>query len=84
MPTDVRCTVSDCQFWANGNYCAANSILITHGQPHTRGEGSAGPPADKFGQDSPNMASTPIENIEDSYCYTFIKKGGGPQTSTRM
>ncbi len=34
MATEVKCTISDCQFWAHGNYCAASAILITHGKPH--------------------------------------------------
>lgn len=30
MPNDVRCTVSDCKFWDEGNLCAAEFIWVTH------------------------------------------------------
>lgn len=71
MATEVKCTVSNCQFWARGNYCAASAILITHGQPKMRDSNA---PASKLGDDSPQIVSTPISSIEDSYCYTFIGK----------
>lgn len=72
MATEVKCTVSNCQFWARGNYCAASAILITHGKPRMK---DTGEPAGKLGADSPRIESTPIKNIEDSYCYTFLSKG---------
>ena len=28
MPEGVKCSVSNCYFWAQGNKCDANSILI--------------------------------------------------------
>ena len=72
MATEVKCTVSDCQFWARGNYCGASSILVTAGRPHLLE--SDGGDVDKFGQDAPKIEPTPIRDIEDSYCYTFIQK----------
>lgn len=29
MPENVRCTVSNCTYWDEGNRCIAESILIT-------------------------------------------------------
>lgn len=72
MATEVRCTVSDCQYWARGNYCASSSILITHGQPKVKGTQE---PAHRRGWESPELEGTPIQDIRDSYCRTFIKKG---------
>ena len=71
MATVVHCTVNDCQFWGEGNYCMANAILVTSGTPRIRGRGE---PPDKFGDNSPQIGETPIQDIGDSYCYTFIKK----------
>lgn len=28
MPDDVKCSVSNCEYWAQGNRCAAEAILI--------------------------------------------------------
>ncbi|ACV64097.1 protein of unknown function DUF1540 [Desulfofarcimen acetoxidans DSM 771] len=29
MNQNIRCTVADCHYWASGNMCAANQILVT-------------------------------------------------------
>lgn len=74
MSTDneVRCSVSNCQYWARGNYCGSSSILITHGHPRVKGTEK---PADWRGRDSAQVEPTPITDIKASYCRTFIKKG---------
>jgi hypothetical protein len=29
MQVDVKCSVSNCEYWAQGNDCVASSILVT-------------------------------------------------------
>ena len=72
MANDVKCTVSNCVFWSEGNHCVAPAILITSGEPTT----DLGQPASKYGEESPRIEETPIEQIEQSYCYTFTSKTG--------
>lgn len=72
VATEVRCTISDCQYWARGNFCASSSILITHGEPVLK---RVGKPAHRRGWSSPQIVETPIRDIRDSYCRTFIRKG---------
>jgi hypothetical protein len=61
MP-EVRCTVSNCEYWAQQNYCSADVIQVT-----------AGPPAgkDKHGRGAERYAPSPVQLAEDSYCWTF-------------
>jgi hypothetical protein len=61
MP-EVRCTVSNCEFWYEGNVCDAPRILIT-----------AGPAAakDKVGEGMDRLPRTPVEVAQDCYCWTF-------------
>ncbi|MGQ9675079.1 MAG: DUF1540 domain-containing protein [Chloroflexota bacterium] len=70
MANVVHCTVSNCGYWIEGNYCASSAILVTSGIPTRRGTGQ---PADKFGNNSPQLGETPIQDTEDSYCYTFVR-----------
>jgi hypothetical protein len=71
MSTEVRCTISDCEYWADNNYCASSGILITHGSPY---EKTSHKPAHRQGTDAYELAETPIHRIADSYCRTFTQK----------
>ncbi len=63
--TEVKCTVSNCQFWSEQNVCQARQILIAAGRP----EGM-----DKFGQNAQRLRQTPAAISEDTYCWTFISR----------
>ena len=60
----VRCTVANCKYWDDGNYCTADQILITAPM-------SALPAADKHGMGAEQLKATPIREGEESLCYTF-------------
>ncbi len=60
----VRCTVNNCEYWAQNNFCTADQILIT-------APASPLPAADKHGTGAESLRTTPIKTPEDSLCYTF-------------
>ncbi len=59
----VRCTVSNCEYWAESNRCQAGQILVTHASPMLD--------ADKHGRDADELAETPADDTEETCCYTF-------------
>lgn len=70
MPqVQVRCTVDNCYFWANDNFCDADSILITSAQA-----------AAKFSAAAENQTTealvsrigeTPAQDSRETACHTF-------------
>lgn len=64
MP-EVKCTVSNCQFWTNENRCEAKQILITAGPTDSK---------DRFGQGAEQMRVTPVRMAQDSFCWSFISR----------
>jgi hypothetical protein len=63
MP-DVNCTVDNCQYWANGNLCSAQQIVVQN---------------DAQGGFDPNaklksLTPTPADSIDDTCCQTFKLK----------
>ena len=69
MPQDVRCSVNNCHYWAQGNYCEASSIMVTadqvgHQQPDT------------FDAPQASMAApSPVDSCMATCCKTFVMKG---------
>jgi hypothetical protein len=61
MP-EVKCTVSNCEYWAHQNVCTAEQILISAGPTSAK---------DKHGRDAERLSRTPVQVAEDSYCWTF-------------
>ena len=59
----VRCTVSNCEYWGDGNRCGAGQILITHSSPMIS--------ADKHGMEAERLNQTPARDVEETCCYTF-------------
>lgn len=64
----VRCTVNNCKYWGQDNYCTADQILIT-------APASPLPKAEKHGIGAEKLPETPVKKVEDSLCYTFEEKG---------
>ncbi len=52
----VRCTVSNCEYWADNNRCQAGQILVTHASPMLD--------ADKHGRDADDLQETPADDNE--------------------
>ncbi len=66
MP-DIRCTVSNCEYWRENNWCGARQILVTSGKPNVENH---------HGEGAEHTAQTPVKVAEDSYCYTFEAEEG--------
>ncbi len=60
----IRCTVSNCKFWSENNMCTAEQILVTAPE-------SPLPAAERHGIGAERLHTTPIQDYEDSLCYTF-------------
>lgn len=65
----IHCIVNDCHYWAQGNKCVANEILVA---------------TDQFGANQPDRVDatmakqlTPAAagNCMDTCCKTYVKKG---------
>lgn len=63
----IRCTVSNCEYWGDQNYCQADQILVT-------APSSPVQTADKHGVNAEQLKQTPAISNEDSLCYTFSRK----------
>lgn len=65
MPDKVSCTVSNCEYWSEGNMCHAPSILVAAGAPRDDW--------DEHGERHEDYDETPVNAKQDSYCFTFEK-----------
>ena len=61
MP-EVKCTVSNCEYWGEQNQCVADQILISAGP--TQGK-------PKHGEDAERLGHSPAQVSQDTYCWTF-------------
>lgn len=70
MPNQqIMCTVSNCHYWAQGNHCDANQILVTSDEMGDEA-------GDRY--DAPQastMRQTQVQTCMDTCCKTFIPKG---------
>lgn len=66
MPNNVRCTVSNCTYWDEGNRCGADVILITNDR-------IAGIQDDKM--EIGEIGETPADASEETCCKTFKPEG---------
>jgi hypothetical protein len=65
----VRCTVDNCAYWAEENYCQADTILITSDLVGERyPEGVDAPETDMIVAE---MGETPARTCKDTACKTF-------------
>ncbi len=64
----IHCTVSNCNYWGQNNYCRAEQILVTAAMQ------SALPSVDQHGIGTEKMPQTPVKARQDSLCYTMELK----------
>lgn len=66
---NIFCSINNCHYWAQGNLCRADSILVT---------------ADTMSKNLPDMvdapyaaqvAQTPVGQCSESCCKSFVLKG---------
>lgn len=79
MPNQVQqhihCSVNNCHYWAQGNMCHANEIMVTS-------DTIADQLPDKI--DAPKatqIQATPVDTCMDSCCKTFVPKGSGKENT---
>lgn len=63
----IRCTVSNCTYWGQNNYCKAEQILVIASQMPM-------PALERHGSGAERLQQTPVRAREDSLCYTFGTK----------
>lgn len=67
----IHCSVNNCHYWARGNVCQANEILVT-----TDAVGNAQPDS----WDAPQSSAapqTPARTCMETCCKTFAAEGSG-------
>lgn len=64
----IRCSISNCHYWSQGNVCSADQILVTsQSMAQTMPENMDAPMASQ-------IAETPVHTSRDSCCKTFTSK----------
>lgn len=63
----IRCTVSNCEYWGDQNYCTADQILVMAPSSPIQA-------ADEHGVHAEQLKPTPATTDEDTLCYTFERK----------
>ena len=63
----IRCSVNNCHYWMNGNYCEASSVMITSDDI---------PSQTYHGIDNSAITSvnTPVQKCQETCCKTFIRE----------
>lgn len=69
MP-EVRCSVSNCSFWGQGNFCQANSIFVQPDDQNTNQSNESYTNSALTGETLESSASTSVETC----CQTFRPK----------
>ncbi len=64
----IRCTVSNCTYWGQNNFCKADQILVMAPQSPLQ-------VAERHGQPAEQLQQTPSKTRMDTLCYTFEMKG---------
>ena len=77
---EVYCTVDNCHYWADGNHCTAEKILITSDEignayPESTDVSSTADIARQHGH-------TPAQNCAATCCKTFTERGHGRPAGT--
>jgi len=76
---EVRCTVSNCAYWYEGNRCSAEAILVVSDDAVNRmtllGAGQRG--GGKHDQEIGEIGQTPARVTKETCCYTFRPKDAG-------
>lgn len=68
---EVYCTISNCHYWASGNHCHANQILITSDNLAAQEPDSVDAPQ------ASTMEHTPTSDCMSTCCKTFVPSGSG-------
>lgn len=61
--TEVRCTVSNCEFWGSNNLCVAQEILVAAGPPESQQQ--------SLSMMQESLMETPVQDDIQTHCHTF-------------
>lgn len=65
----IHCSVSNCNYWVQGNMCHANEIMVTSDKVSDTLPDRIDAPA------AAQIQPTPVQSCMDSCCKTFVPKG---------
>jgi hypothetical protein len=68
MPNDVKCSVSNCNYWEQGNNCNAKQILIEVDKHASVDYNS------EFASDMNATHQDHAQNVQSTCCHTFEAK----------
>lgn len=66
---NIRCTVSSCHYWGQGNYCEAEQILVSSDNFANETEHSIN------ALQASTIEQTPVGSCQETCCKTYIQKG---------
>lgn len=69
---EVRCTVDNCYFWTQDNYCQAESILITSDKAAAKYPESVD--SEDTAMIVDEIGETPADTCRETACKTFFKR----------
>lgn len=69
MPDGVKCSVSNCGYWSNGNQCSADVIMVEVDQ-HANKKFNAEFAGESFDTEHKDVAS----KVSNTCCHTFVAK----------
>ena len=64
--SEVKCTISNCEYWGSNSLCQSSEILVAAGPPESQDELEPNMSAE--------MNSTPVQDDMQTHCHTFELK----------
>ncbi len=61
--SEVKCTISNCEYWGSDSLCQSPQILVAAGPPESQDESMVNM--------SVEINSTPVEDDIQTHCHTF-------------
>lgn len=65
----IHCSVSNCNYWDQGNICVASEVLVTSDAI------GASQPDSYDHKAATSMSATPVDTCMATCCKTFVEKG---------
>lgn len=64
--SEIKCTISNCEYWGTNSICQSPSILVAAGPPESQEEMMA--------QMSSELQDTPVQEDIQTHCHTFEQR----------
>lgn len=69
----IHCTVNTCHYWATGNKCVANEIIVVSDSF------AAAAPDQVDANQAKTLNTTPTNTCMETCCKTFVREGSGDE-----